>query len=101
MTKTTYEDIIEIQKDLVENWGEAGKEIIVACIYEKPFNDSFSTFLKHCTACGGNWGGMLLTGLHELYPNIYELIPNDMGAKAWVCICNLLILLGVYPAEAS
>ena len=91
----TYDDIIECQNCLVENWGEAGKAIIAQCFQERKFNNSFTTFLKFCTACGGNWGAMLLSGVDYLYPEVYKLIPQNMGSNAWACICNLLILLGV------
>lgn len=95
----TYEDIIEVQNCLVEYWGEDGKNVIVACLYEKPFNDSFKAFLSHCTACGGNWGGMLLSGIRKLYPKVYDVIPENMGVFAWACICNTLVLLGVDTAN--
>ena len=52
-------------------------------------------FLKHCTACGGNWGGMLLTGLKELYPEVYDAIPENMGMLAWRGICETLYLLDI------
>ena len=52
-------------------------------------------FLDHCTACGGNWGAMLLTGMQELFPDVYAAIPDDMGMFAWRCICTTLSLLGV------
>lgn len=52
-------------------------------------------FLNHCTACGGNWGGMLLTGLKELYPEVYNAIPDDMGMFAWRGICDTLALLNI------
>lgn len=52
-------------------------------------------FLDHCTACGGNWGGMLLTGIRELYPDVYDAIPDNMGPFAWSGICTTLKLLGV------
>lgn len=52
-------------------------------------------FLKHCTACGGNWGGMLLTGLKELYPEVYNTIPDEMGMFAWRGICDTLTLLSI------
>lgn len=95
----TYEDIIDVQNCLVENWGEDGKAVIVACLHEKPFNDTFTKFLKYCTACGGNWGGMILTGIRDLYPRVYDAIPNDMGMFAMTCICNTLVLLGVDTAD--
>ena len=52
-------------------------------------------FLNHCTACGGNWGGMLLTGIKALYPEVYNAIPNDMGIFAWSGICRTTKLLGI------
>ena len=52
-------------------------------------------FLDHCIACGGNWGGMLLTGIRELYPAVYDAIPDNMGHFAWRGICTTLKLLGV------
>ena len=52
-------------------------------------------FLEHCTACGGNWGGMLLTGVQKLYPEVYDSIPDDMGHFAWRNICTTLNMLGI------
>ena len=60
---------------------------------------NFDQFLNHCTACGGNWGGMLLTGVRKLYENVWDAIPDDLGVNAFTSICNLLILLEVDPSE--
>ena len=90
-----YDIIIDAQATLVDGWGEKGKEIIAACLVETPFTAGMSAFLNFCTACGGNWGGMLLTGIKALYPNIYDLIPDNMGWNAWGCICSVLTLLGI------
>ena len=54
-------------------------------------------FLNHCTACGGNWGGMLLTGLKKLYPEVYNAIPDNMGMFAWRGICDTITLLDIKP----
>lgn len=45
-------------------WGEDAAHNIENAIrtyniYAMPMDE----FLTHCTACGGNWGGMLLSGL--------------------------------------
>ena len=56
-------------------------------------------FLTHCTACGGNWGAMLLTGINELYPDVYNAIPDDMGTFAWRCICEVMVLLDIDCTE--
>lgn len=96
---TTYNSIIEAQNYLVENWGESGKKVIEACFRITPFNDSFKNFLDSCSACGGNWGGMFLTGIKRLWPDVYEAIPDDMGIYAFNCLCYTLTLCGVDTAS--
>lgn len=54
-----------------------------------------NTFLTHCTACGGNWGGMLLTGIKKLWPAVWDAIPEDMGCHAFAGILCTLELCGV------
>ena len=93
----TYEMIIEAQELLVKYWGDSGKRVIEACAKQTPFNNTIKEFLSHCTACGGNWGGMLLTGIRELWPDEWEAIPDDMGCFAWACLCQTLTLCGVQP----
>ena len=95
----TYEMIQEAQTQIVEEWGEAGKRVIEEIAKVVPFNGDSKKFLDHCTACGGNWGGMLLTGIHALYPAVWNAIPDDMGVFAWACICSVLILCGVDTSE--
>ena len=95
----TYKMIREAQDDLVKCWGDAGERVIEECAKVTPFNGTSGEFLKHCTACGGNWGGMLLTGVNELWPNVWNVIPDDMGCFAWQMICSTLILCGVDTSE--
>ena len=95
----SYEMIKEAQDNLNEYWGDAGKSVIEECAKVTPFNGTFKSFLEHCTACGGNWGGMLLSGLRELYPDVWDVIPDDMGCFAWQAICSTLILCGVDTTE--
>lgn len=91
----TYEQLVDCMDTVVDSWGEKGKEVVVACLHENPFNDNMNKFLDNCIACGGNWGGMILTGIRKLYPKIYDLIPDDMGVFAFGCLCSVLVLLGV------
>lgn len=95
----TYDKIIAAQNTISEFWGEDGKRVIAEAARVTPFNKGIKEFLDHCTACGGNWGGMLLTGLKELYLNVWEAIPDDMGPFAWQCICSTMILCGVDDEE--
>jgi len=99
MIKATYEDITEAQKSIVEAWGEAGEKVVEACLYTRPFNGEFKEFMSHCTCCGGNWGGMLLTGIKALFPEVWNAIPDDMGIYAWNALCNTLLLCGVYVID--
>ena len=95
-----YEDIIDAQNFIVEHWGEQGAEVLKQIIlHEAPFEGNFKAFLDECTACGGNWGGMILSGIKEIYPTVYELIPDDMGIFVWGCLCSVLLLLGVDTSE--
>lgn len=72
-----------------------GNTVLTAIDNQTTVPITMDDFLKHCTACGGNWGGMLLTGLKELYPEVYNAIPDDMGHFAWRGICDTLTLLNV------
>ena len=63
---TTYNDIMAIHDSLIEAWGENGKEVFCACWCAPKFNYTLERFLNHCTAQGGNWGGMLLSGIKAL-----------------------------------
>lgn len=97
----TYEDIKESQNTLIENWGEAGEKIVAECWRQRHFDGHFKKFLSFCTACGGNWGGMLLSGIKELYEEIYNLIPDNMGNKAMSCVLAILVLLNVDCSEGN
>lgn len=33
-------------------------------------------FKNDCTACGGNWTAMVLTGIHKRWPEYYESMPD-------------------------
>lgn len=91
----TCEMILTAQQSILEDWGDAGKKVIEEAAKVTPFNGNLKEWLKHCTYCGGNWGGMLLSGLQTIYPIVYEAIPDDMGLFAIVDILDTLILCGV------
>lgn len=97
----TFKMIQDAQDQIVESWGEEGKKVIEKCAQVTPFNNGSKAFLDYCTAFGGNWGGMLLSGIRELYPEVWDAIPEDMGVFAWACICSVLILCGVDTSEQN
>lgn len=95
----TAENLIEAREFLRSNWGEAGTRVIEEAEKVEPFNGYTKAFLEHCTACGGDWGGMLLTGVRELWPTVWDAIPNNMGVFAFPCILFTLQLCGVDTSE--
>ena len=81
------------EREFVQNqWGNEILDVIDAT---EKIPMTCKEFLTHCTACGGDWGGMLLTGIKELYPRVWDAIPDKMGKFAMACICDTLVLLGV------
>lgn len=38
---------------------------------------SLDDFLSKCSACGGNWVAMLFSGMKRVYPEVYEVIPEN------------------------
>ena len=88
-------DYQEAREFLLEQWGDSATRVIEICNTINRFDGDTGEFLKYCSACGGNWGGMLLTGIRDLYPTLYDAIPDDMGVFAFACIIRVLQLCGV------
>lgn len=72
-----------------------GNNVLEAIDNQHTIPMTIDDFLKHCTACGGDWGRMLLTGIYKLYPEVYNAIPENMGRFAWAGICDTLTLLNI------
>lgn len=91
----TGANYIEAIMTVKEAWGD---NILAITALTNKQKMTFDEFLTHCTPCGGNWGGMLLTGIKKLYPEVADAIPHNMaknGTEAFCLLGNLLILLGV------
>lgn len=89
-------DTNEIRAFIQEHWGDA---VLTAIDAEPALQMSFDEFLDHCTAHGGNWGGMLLSGLKKLRPEVWNAIPDKMGPFSWALICDTIKLCGVSPSD--
>lgn len=76
---------------------EWGKDFIKVLQRAEPINMKFNDFLDECISCGGNWTGMLLSGIKSLRPELYNAVPDYMGKRAWMVLTNTLLYLGVYP----
>ena len=94
-----YKDIIDAQEMLVKHWGVYGERVIAETVRAERKPMTFTQFLDNCTACGGNGGGRLLTGIKVLWPHVWEAIPDDMGGLAWYGLCSVLVLCGVDTSE--
>ena len=89
-------DTNEIRAFIQEHWGDA---VLTAIDAEPALQMSFDEFLDHCTAHGGNWEGMLLSGLKKLRPKVWNAIPDKMGPFSWILICGTIKLCGVFPSD--
>ena len=64
---------------------------------------TYKEFLSHCTACGGNWGAMLLSGIKAVFPEYYSEVEAKYnsfdflhgGIHAFVYLCDWLEAHGV------
>lgn len=83
---------------LIENISsEWGNNFIKALQQTEPINMKFNDFLNECIACGGNWTGMILSGIKSLRPELYNAVPDYIGKRAWMTLTNILLYLGVFP----
>ena len=81
---------------ITAEWGDNFTEILQRA---EPLNMKFNDFLDECIGCGGNWTGMILSGIKSLRPELYEAVPDYMGKRAWMTLVNTLFYLGVYPED--
>ena len=95
MTNEQYEFV----ETLIKYWGERTAIEITLAAHDNYMELDVERFLDNCIACGGNWGGMLLTGIKALWPEVWELIPDNMGIHAFECIVSVLNLCGVDTRE--
>ena len=64
-------------------------------------------FLNNCTACGGNWVAMLLSGIKRVFPEHYESVVAEVdkigcksgGVLAFAYVCEWLEGHGVVVEE--
>lgn len=89
-------DQLEGDDFIVATWKLDGIRVLAAIEEQHTTPIDMRDFLfNHCTACGGDWGTMFLTGIKALYPEVYDAIPDNMGHFAWRCICETLELLQI------
>ena len=63
-------------------------------------------FLNNCTACGGNWVAMLLSGIKRVFPEYYNSVVAEVenigygngGIKAFAYVCEWLNEHGIPEA---
>lgn len=91
----TYTNIENAKDLLIDEWGADGVKVIQATKKVKKFDGTFNEFLDDCTACGGNFTAMYLTGLEKLYPSVVEVIPDYLGKDVFSCICAVMVLCGI------
>jgi hypothetical protein len=98
----TASEITEIYSDIISLWGEETGNNVIVAIHEAPKYRgdnklSWDEFLDYCTACGGDWVGMICSGLMKIAPAVWEALPQYLGNpfKAFSTLTNIVYLLGV------
>lgn len=93
----------EATNTLCREWGtEAAMKVIDMAIREPLDNMTMNDFVKnHCTARGGDWGQMILSGIRDLSPATYEAIPEKMGSNGVKVFSNLITLLYFLGVDAD
>lgn len=103
MAKYIIDDKNEVRDLLVNAWGDdvAGKVFAeIDKVHTEPM--AVSDYMDKCTACGGDWGNMLLSGVKVLFPDVYNAVPDKLGKDgfdAFFNVCRLLQLLKIYSTK--
>lgn len=74
---------------LVSSWGEETAQKVIDACSRVNFSGTLNDFLSHCTACGGNWTGMLLSGIKELFAEVWEALPDSLDFECLLCTLGL------------
>ena len=90
-----YQTILNAHKLLLEEWKKNGGRVIEESLKIESWARPAKEFLMECTACGGNWVTMLLSGIKNVWPNVWDAIPAEMGERAWQCVLATLTICGV------
>lgn len=85
-------DRLSARESVAHFWGTA---VLDAIDRQHAVPLTRDTFLSHCTACGGDWNSMLLSGIKALYPDVYAAIPENRGYLEFRLICDTLEILQV------
>lgn len=48
---------------------------------------------KHCTACGGNWAAMIMSGIRSAFPERYAQMEDR--EYDWKELCQITVECGV------
>lgn len=94
----------QAMEQLGSEWSKEDLLNVLRAISETPdWNGTKNDFMSHCTACGGNWAGMLLTGIRDLFPAVYDAIPENLGTDdgvtPFINVIAVLKLCGVWFDE--
>lgn len=77
-----------------------GRDVLAEIDKGEPLAMTQKEFMSHCAASGGNWTSMLLSGLKELRPAVFQAIPETLeGESLWVfaLVMDTIHLCGVRP----
>lgn len=95
MTTLAELNTLASKECLIELWGDNAHTVLNVIDTTNAPTISGNEFLDHCTPCGGDMCGLLLSGIRALYPTVWEAIPDDMGKHAFYALGTILELLNI------
>ena len=95
MTTVAELNTLAPRECLVALWDADATEVLSAIDSLNPVPMDGKDFLSHCTPCGGDMCGLLLSGIRALYPTVWEAIPDNMGKHAFYAVGTVLELLNI------
>ncbi len=92
----TAKDIREAKRDLLHIWGDQGIKVIMECGKAPSLNMTYDEFYTHCISISKYWDPkIILSGIKDLRPEVYALIPKDLGVQPYLTLGAILVLCGV------
>jgi hypothetical protein len=64
--------------------------LVIEWLEERDNRMPGSEFMKKCTACGGNWAAMVMSGIRDVFPEMYATMPDR--DYDFIELCQMLLV---------
>jgi hypothetical protein len=81
---------------LIENWGlDCTTTILVRIMNGAKTDMPWDKFIKEAGDVRGSLASVLILAIYNAFPEIWELMPSDLGENAEDCVFALTEMMGV------